>query len=103
MVSGADHVPGDRREKMKASPFDVDCNEAVHELYHYLDGELTDERRRQIAAHLDLCGSCGDAAEFESELRQVIANRCRDRVPQTLVERVARSIDEEQRRHEGTP
>ena len=31
----------------------MDCQEAVHQLYHYLDGELTDEKRAAIARHLD--------------------------------------------------
>ena len=26
----------------------TDCNEAVHQLYHFLDGELTEERRARI-------------------------------------------------------
>jgi mycothiol system anti-sigma-R factor len=79
----------------------VDCEEAVHELYHYLDGELTEERREEIRVHLDYCGPCGGAAEFEAELRRVIANRCKDRVPQTLIERVAAAIDEESRQHDS--
>ena len=73
----------------------VDCVEAVHELYSYLDGELTEVRRREIRVHLDWCGPCGGAAQFEEELRRVIANRCKDRVPQSLIERVAAAIDEE--------
>ena len=32
---------------------DVDCREALHRVYHFLDGELTPERRDQIARHLD--------------------------------------------------
>ncbi len=73
----------------------VDCVEAVHELYSYLDGELTEVRRQEISIHLDWCGPCGGAAQFEAELRKVIANRCKDRVPQTLIDRVAAAIDEE--------
>ncbi|HEX4175445.1 MAG TPA: mycothiol system anti-sigma-R factor [Acidimicrobiales bacterium] len=73
----------------------MDCVEAVHELYSYLDGELTEVRRREIRVHLDWCGPCGGAAQFEEELRRVIANRCKDRVPQSLIERVAAAIDEE--------
>jgi len=73
----------------------VDCEEAVHELYHYLDGELTETRREEIRVHLDWCGPCGGAAEFEAELRKVIANKCKDRVPQSLIDRVAAAIDEE--------
>jgi mycothiol system anti-sigma-R factor len=78
----------------------LDCEEAVHELYHYLDGELTEERRLEISVHLDYCGPCGGAAEFEAELRRIIANRCKDRVPQSLIERVAAMIDEESRQHD---
>jgi mycothiol system anti-sigma-R factor len=74
----------------------VDCDDAVHQLYHYLDGELTDQRRIEIARHLDLCAPCGRAVVFEAELRQVIANRCQDRVPESLMRRVAQSIEAEQ-------
>ena len=83
----------------------VDCEEAVHELYTYLDGELTEERREEIRVHLDYCGPCGGAAEFEAELRKVIANRCKDRVPESLIRRVAEAIEaevieEESRQHD---
>ncbi len=76
----------------------VDCAEAVQELYGYLDGELTEERRYEIRVHLDWCGPCCGAAEFEAELRRVIANRCKDRVPDSLIARVAQALDEESRR-----
>jgi mycothiol system anti-sigma-R factor len=76
---------------------EVDCVEAVHELYSYLDGELTEVRREEIRIHLDWCGPCGGAAQFEADLRRVISNRCKDRVPQSLIERVAAALDEESR------
>ena len=79
----------------------VNCEEAVHQLYHYLDGELTEERRQKISEHLTFCGPCCGAMEFEAELRVVIANRCKDHVPEELMERIARAIDEEQRQHDG--
>ncbi len=79
----------------------VDCQEAVHELYHFLDGELTEERRTEIRVHLDWCGPCNGAADFEAELRKVIANRCKDRVPDSLIARVAAAIDEESKQHHG--
>jgi mycothiol system anti-sigma-R factor len=93
---------GKGRETDTAGLFGVslDCEGAVHELYTYLDGELTEERREVIRVHLDFCGPCGGAAEFEAELRRVIANRCKDRVPQSLIERVAAAIDEESRQHD---
>jgi mycothiol system anti-sigma-R factor len=79
----------------------VDCADAVHQLYDYLDGELTEERRKAIALHLDLCGSCGEAAEFEQELRMVIANCCRDRVPESLKARIADALHLEAARQAG--
>jgi len=82
---------------------EVDCAEAVHQLYDYLDGELTEARRRKIVAHLDRCGSCADAAGFEYELRVVIANRCRDRVPESLMSRIAEAIHEEEGRRDDVP
>ncbi|MDA8292074.1 MAG: mycothiol system anti-sigma-R factor [Actinomycetota bacterium] len=73
----------------------ADCEETVHRLYHYLDGELTEDRRRAIASHLDDCGPCVEALDFESELRRVVADRCRDRVPDHLRDRVAQLIAHE--------
>ena len=70
----------------------VSCDETIEKLYTYLDGELTEQRRVEIARHLDLCGPCVDAYGFESELRRLIANRCRDRVPESLIARVAEAL-----------
>jgi mycothiol system anti-sigma-R factor len=74
----------------------IDCQETVHRLYHFLDGELTEERRVEIRHHLDECSPCLAAFDFEAELRQVIASRCKDRVPDHLRERIAFAIRHEQ-------
>jgi mycothiol system anti-sigma-R factor len=71
-----------------------DCVEAVHLLYHYLDGELTTERRLLIRGHLDDCPPCGQAFDFEAELRMVISQKCQDKVPDHLRERVAEALDQ---------
>ena len=59
---------------MGSEESDVDCNETIGRLYHYLDGALTDERRSEIKQHLDECAPCLGAFDFEADLRQVIAN-----------------------------
>ena len=79
----------------------VNCDDAIHQLYHFLDGELTEERRIQISEHLTYCAPCGGAVEFEAELRLVIANHCKDHVPESLIRRIADAIDEESRQHDG--
>jgi mycothiol system anti-sigma-R factor len=73
----------------------VGCDETIERLYYYLDGELTEQRRVEITRHLDLCGPCVGAYGFETELRRVISNRCRDHVPETLIARVADALAEE--------
>ena len=70
----------------------VGCDETIERLYFYLDGELTEARRVEISRHLDLCGPCVGAYGFEAELRKVIANRCKDHVPDALIERVAKAL-----------
>ena len=75
-----------------------DCSESIERLYHYLDGELTDERRAAIQRHLDECPPCGGAFDFEAELRVVIASRCKDRVPDALRDRIHTALHEEDRR-----
>jgi mycothiol system anti-sigma-R factor len=69
-----------------------ECTEAVEVLYHYLDGQLTDDRRVVIRRHLDDCPPCLDAFDFEAELRVVVAQKCRERVPEHLRLRVAQAI-----------
>jgi mycothiol system anti-sigma-R factor len=69
-----------------------ECREALTELYQFLDGELTDDRRSLIREHLDDCPPCDDAYDFEAELRAVIARKCREEVPESLRRRIAEAI-----------
>lgn len=71
-----------------------DCQDALHTLYSYLDGELTEERRRAISRHLDRCEPCLHAFDFEAELKSVVARSCRDQVPDHLRAKIARAISE---------
>ena len=76
----------------------ADCNKSIERLYFFLDGELTEDRRREIELHLNHCGPCVGAYGFEAELRIVIANRCRDRVPDSLRDRIHTALVEEAKR-----
>ncbi len=80
-----------------------DCQDTIERLYHYLDGELTDERRAEIKQHLDDCSPCLQAFDFEAELRHVIAMKCRDHVPESLRRRVRAALAEEERNAGGHP
>ena len=51
------------------------CEESLHLVYHYLDGELTEEKRVLIQQHIDDCPPCFEAFDFEAELRVVVKRR----------------------------
>ena len=72
----------------------VDCSETISRLYEFLDGELTEERRRAIEDHLNFCPPCGNVVTFEAELRRVIADRAKDHVPEQLRARIAAALSE---------
>jgi mycothiol system anti-sigma-R factor len=79
-----------------------ECREALHELYGYLDGELTPEKREAIGRHLDQCLPCAEPYDFEAELREVIRRKCQEQVPESLVAKVRAALAAEQLR-QGTP
>lgn len=79
-----------------ADPSSGECEEALRELYHYLDGQLTIERRTVIKTHIDFCGHCLSTYEFEFELRQVVSKRCSDQVPDALKARIFEAIQQAQ-------
>lgn len=68
------------------------CKEVVDHLYTFLDGELNDDTRAAMKAHLDACPPCLDAVDFEADLRRVLAQKCRDRVPDELRARILESL-----------
>jgi mycothiol system anti-sigma-R factor len=69
-----------------------DCEGALHELYEFLDGELTDDRRAAIPHHLDGCQPCAEPYDFEAELRVVIRKKCAEKVPDSLVAKVKAAL-----------
>jgi mycothiol system anti-sigma-R factor len=72
-----------------------DCNDALHQLYTFLDGELTDAKRAAIRHHLDSCQPCAEPYDFEAELRLVIRKKCAEAVPESLMAKVRKAIDAE--------
>lgn len=71
----------------------VDCRQALAEIYTYLDGELTEEKRLLIAGHLEGCNPCIETFDFEAELRVVISTKARnDEVPESLRVRISERI-----------
>jgi mycothiol system anti-sigma-R factor len=70
------------------------CEDALTELYTFLDGELTAEKREHIAHHLDDCNPCLERYDFEAELRIVISTKCKESVPESLKAKIAATLAE---------
>jgi len=71
-----------------------ECQEALEELYTFLDGELTVEKREHIRVHLEDCNPCLEHYDFEAELKIVISSKCKEQVPDSLRAQVLRAISE---------
>jgi len=70
----------------------IDCRDVASKLYDFLDGELTDDKREAIKRHLDHCAPCIEVFEFEADLKKLVANKCQEKVPETLRQRIASVI-----------
>ena len=70
----------------------MDCDDALHRVYEYLDGEMTMWRRRAITRHLDECPPCADGFTFEVELRRIVVSKCQEQAPPSLRIRIAETL-----------
>ena len=70
-------------------PHETDCGEVLAEVFLYLDGEMTTDRRDRIRIHLDECSPCLRKYGIEQEVRALVARCCGgDRAPETLRDKV---------------
>ena len=70
-----------------------DCRAVLRRLEMYLDGETDVDVEVIVSEHLHGCPPCLDRAEFERELRALVASRCRECAPPGLLERVVARLD----------
>lgn len=54
------------------------CDNAIAQLYFYLDGEITWWKRVRVKRHLGRCQRCSGAYGFESHLLRVISDRLQE-------------------------
>lgn len=72
------------------------CDQALAEIYLYLDRELTWWRRRQIRRHLEECPPCLSGYAFERRLKVVVRERLAEQVPPEFIDRLNAAIRSEQ-------
>jgi anti-sigma factor (TIGR02949 family) len=73
-------------------PRTIDCEEALRQLFDYLDAELPAERIDDMEWHLRRCRSCFSRAQFERRLKSRLAALGREAVEPRLARRVRTMI-----------
>ena len=56
---------------------EISCDEVLHEIEHYLHGELGQQQSSRLATHLEGCGPCFERAEFQRKLKEILRRKCR--------------------------
>jgi len=74
-------------------PHETDCGEVLTEVFLYLDGEMTSDRRETIRRHLDECAPCLRKYGIEQEVKALVARTCgNDHAPERLREKVLMTL-----------
>jgi mycothiol system anti-sigma-R factor len=71
-----------------------ECQEILREIEAYLDHEIDDVQRLRVQAHLGDCGPCGDRADFQQHLRDLVRGKCGEQLPVGLEDRLRSLLDE---------
>jgi anti-sigma factor (TIGR02949 family) len=72
----------------------ISCEEAVRQLWEYLDGTLDEADRQAIDEHLNFCRRCCGEAEFAKELRKVLRSSADVELPDHVRARLVATLDE---------
>ena len=78
-------------------PAELDCRDVVQQLYEFLDGETSEERRTTIGNHLHDCAHCFEAFDFEAELRLVVRARLAEPCPDSLKAKIKDALADAER------
>ena len=78
---------------MSESTKQIDCIEAMRQLYDYLDREMSEENAALFREHLQHCAPCYAHAAFEKDLLAVISSGWQNvQAPRQLVLRIQQCL-----------
>ena len=72
-----------------------ECDDALTNLYQYLDREIEVSTSEVIRAHLEDCSGCLKSFKFEERLQIVVRERLAEEVPPEFLERLRDAIARE--------
>ena len=70
----------------------ISCQEAVRQLWDFLENDLDDDDRSHVEDHLAFCRTCCGEVEFAEELAGVIRSARDEQVPDAVTERLSAFI-----------
>jgi mycothiol system anti-sigma-R factor len=73
----------------------MSCEKTRHQVYGYLDKEMTWYRRARIRWHLRRCPPCADGFDFELALKARVRKDCSEEPPEELLERLRTFLREQ--------
>ena len=74
-----------------------ECDELLHELDHLLHGELPADKAASLKHHLEGCPPCFESADFQAQLKALVAKRCFEDVPDGLQARILGFLQDDPR------
>ena len=78
----------------KSDIHEIDCLEAIGQLYAYLDGEISDKTQSaQMEQHLAHCKSCYSRSQMEMAINKRLETMDKTDGPETLQEKLRNVID----------
>jgi len=66
----------------------IDCEQALRQIFEFLDHELGDDRRGAMERHLHTCKSCFSRLEFERLLKEKVGKLREDEASPHLSTRI---------------
>jgi mycothiol system anti-sigma-R factor len=77
----------------KGNSYDVNCDEALAELYLLLDRECSPDHAAELRRHLETCPPCLEEYGIDEQLKQLLARKCGgEHAPDDLKSRLRASI-----------
>jgi anti-sigma factor (TIGR02949 family) len=72
---------------------EIKCEQALKQIFQYIDHELDHARRAAMEHHLHTCHSCYSRAEFEQRLKAKLGELKKDDADPAVRERIKRLLE----------
>ena len=79
-----------------------DCSEVLHRIYEYLDGEMSSDDVKRVAAHLAECQPCLAEHDLDRAVKDAVRRSCVDSAaPQAVRLQILQRLTTVEVRREG--